>query len=378
MSATVVAWGIARFGRRSEPLVELLAEAGDRALEGIGRKTIDHLLVGNMAAGALTGEENLAPRVAERLGLEGARGMRIEAASATGAAAFHAGVAALLSGGAERVLVVAGEKMTDRPTSEVARVLAHSLSTSEQAVGATMPALAAVVAQRYLERFHLDEASFDAVSVQARRQGTLNEFAHFRAAVSPEEVRKSRPVALPLRLLHCAPVSDGAAAVVLERGAGPATVLGLGQGFDAVSVVDRSSLTSFRATRVAAQRAYETARLTRKEVDFAELHDAFAPFALIDLEDIGVVGAGEAAGWFASGATRPEGRFPVNASGGLLARGHPIAASGLVEIAEVARQLRGEGGATQLPRRPSRGLALSIGGLASHNFVTILGEKGAR
>lgn len=378
MTAHVSAWGIARFGRREESLLGLLAEAGAQALEGVGRRAIDHLVVGNMTASALSGEENLVPRVADRLGLEGAQGVRVEAASATGAAAFHAGYAAIASGLAERVLVIAGEKMTHRPTSEVAAILARSLSPLEQASGATMPALAALVAQRYLARYDLRPDVFDAVSVAARAAGSRNALAHFPSAVTSEEVATSRPIAMPLRLLHCAPVSDGAAAVVLERGHGRAEVLGIGQGFDALSTVDRPSLTSFAASRAAAKRAYEMARLTRKNLGFAELHDAFAPFALIDLEDIGAVGPGEAGAWFADGRTRPGARFPVNVSGGLLARGHPIAASGLVQLVEVARQLRAEGGALQLEPVPSCGLALSIGGLASHNFVTILGGGGAR
>jgi acetyl-CoA acetyltransferase len=264
--------------------------------------------------------------------------------------------------------------MTDRPTAEVARVLAHSLAPEEQAAGATMPALAALVAQRYMAENTIEEAVFDAVTVRARAAAASNPAAQFRSAVTAEEVRASRPIALPLRLLHCAAIADGAAAVVLEAGVGPATVQGLGQGIDRLRVVDRRELTTFSATRAAARRAYEESRLTRKEVAFAELHDAFAPFALIDLEDIGACGPGEAADWFARGWTAPDGRFPVNVSGGLLGRGHPVGASGLLQIAEVARQLRGEAEDMQLPGPPRMGLAQSIGGLASHNFVTILGN----
>ena len=376
MKVHVTATGIGRFGKRSEGLVELLAEAGAEALEGIGRKTIDGLIVGNMAAGSLGGEENLTARLADRLGLDAAAGYRVEAASASGAAAFHAGVAAIAGGTFDRVLVIAGEKMTSLPTDQVAAVLAHSLAPSEMQIGATMPALAAIVAQVYLERHGLGPEAMDAVSVAGRAAAARNPNAQFRTAVTSAEVAASRPIALPLRLLHCSAISDGAAAVVLERGQGPATVLGLGQGRDALQVVDRSDLTSFRATRVAAQRAYEMAHLNRKEISFAELHDAFAPFALIDLEDIGVCGAGEASGWFSSGATAPSGRFPVNVSGGLLGRGHPVGASGLVQLAEVARQLRSESGPMQLTGPPSIGLAQSIGGLAAHNFISILGRKG--
>jgi len=375
VSAHVASTGIGRFGRRPEALVDLVAEAGAIALEGIGRKTVDYLVVGTMAAGDLGGVDNLVPRVAERLGLEGAQGVRAEAASASGAAAFHVAHAIVASRAADRVLVVAGEKMTDHPTAEIARTLARSLAPSEQAVGATMPALAALVAQRYLDQHGLEPTAFDAVSVAARSAAARNDRAQFQDPVSLADVAASRPVALPLRLLHCSSVSDGAAALVLEHGEGPAGVLGVGQGFDSVMLVDRPDLASFRATRSAARRAYEMAGLTRKDLRFAELHDAFAPFAVIDLEDIGVCGAGEGARWFSSGDTGPSGRFPVNVSGGLLGRGHPVGASGLVQIAEVARQLRGEAGAMQLDPTPRVGLAQSIGGLATHNFVTILGGE---
>jgi acetyl-CoA C-acetyltransferase len=374
LTVEVTGTGVGRFGKRSEGLVDLLAEAGAEALERIGRKPVDLLVVGHMAGGSLGGVENSAAKVADRLGLDTGAALRVESASASGAAAFHAAVGLVRSRQYERALVVAGEKMTSLPNPAVAKVLAGSLAPSEVAHGATMPALAALVAQRYLVRYELPEEVLDSVTVQARSASARNPNAQFPTPVTFETVRNSRPIALPLRLLHCAAVSDGAAAVVVEQGSGPASVLGLGQATDHVELVERAELTSFRATRVAAQRAYESARLTRKDVQFAELHDAFAPLAILDLEDIGAVGAGEGAGWFGSGATTPEGRFPVNPSGGILGRGHPVGASGLVQVAELARQLRGEAGAMALPKLPHCGLAQSIGGLGSHNFVTILGN----
>lgn len=374
MNVHVTGVGITPFGRRPEGLVELLAAAGATALETVGRKPIDGLVVGNMAAGSLGSEENLTARIADRLGLDVASGFRAEAASASGAAAFHAAVAAVAAGLAHRVIVLAGEKMTLRPTEDVAAVLARSLAPSESGAGATMPGLAALVAQVYLGRYHLDPEVMNAVTVAAREGSAGNPEAQFRARVDTAEVSASRMIARPLRLLHCSAVSDGAAAVIVEEGRGPATVLGLGQGRDALPIVDRADLTSFRATRVAAQRAYEMARLTRKQIDFAELHDAFAPFALIDLEDIGVCGPGEASRWFADGSVGAAGRFPVNVSGGLVGRGHPVGASGLAQIAWIARELFGEGGACQIPRAVRVGLAQSIGGLAAHNFVSILGR----
>ncbi len=371
MSAHVTATGYARFGRRPESLVELAAEAASHALEEVGRKPIDLLVVGNMLAGAVNATENLVSRVANRISVETAAGLRVEAASASGAAAFHAGVLAVESGQYDRVLVVAAEKMTDRPTPEVSAALAHSLHPTEQVAGATMPALAALVSQRYAQRYGVAPEVFDAVSCAARAAAVHNPYAQFQAAVTPEEVHNSRMVASPLRLLHCSAISDGAVAVVVERGHGPASVLGLGQAFEAMAVVDREDLTTFAATRSAAERAFRRANLGRHDVQLAELHDAFAPFLLIDVEDLGFARPGDAPGWFTG--SRPEGSPVLNASGGILGRGHPVGASGLAEIADVVRQLTGRAGASQVDPRPTTGLAHSIGGLASHNFVTILG-----
>ena len=373
MTVHVASVGMGRFGKRSEGLVDLAAEASNRALEGVGRKPIDLLVVGSMFAQGPHGREAFLPRLAGRLGLESASGLRVDSSSGTGAMAFHAAALALESGRFERALVVAAEKMTDRPTAEITRDLAASLHVSEAVAGATMPALAALVTQRYLERHAVPTSILDAVTVHARAMSVANPNAHFQKEVTAEEVAASRAVALPLRLLHCSAISDGATALVLERGSGPATLLGLGQGFDALRIVDREELTSFAATRVAARRAYEMAHLTRKEVEVIELHDAFASFALIHLEDLGICGPGEASKWFEGGWVARDGRLPVNPSGGVIGRGHPVAASGLAEIAEVALQLRGEAGPHSVAQAPKVGLAHAVSGIASHNFVTLLG-----
>ena len=377
MSVHIASVGMGRYGKRPEGLFELAAEAARRALEGVGRKPVDLLVGGTMLAHGPYGAEAFLPRLASHLSLESASGFRVDSASGTGGMAFHAAVLALESGRCERALVVGAEKMTDRSTAIITKELAASLHASEVAVGATMPALAALITQRYLERYHRTTDVCDLASVHARAMAVDNPNAQFQKAVSASEVASSRPVALPLRLLHCSPISDGATALVLERGKGPATVLGLGQGFEALRIVDRNDLTSFAATRVAAQRAYESARLTRKEIDVVEVHDAFSPFALFHIEDLGICGPGEAAEWFERGWVRRDGRVPVNPSGGVVGRGHPVAASGLAEVGEVALQLRGEAGRHAVARAPKIGLAHAMSGLASHNFVTILGREGA-
>lgn len=377
MTAHVASVGMGRFGKRPEGLIDLAAEAAGLALEGVGRKPIDLLVVGSMFAQGPHGREALLPRLAGRLGLESASGFRVDSSSGTGGMAFHTAALALETGRFERALVVAVEKMTDRTTAEITRDLAASLHMSEVAAGATMPGLAAIVTERYLQRYGLSTDVCDLATVHARAMAVTNPNAHFQKAVTPAEVAASRAVALPLRLLHCSAISDGATALVLERGTGPATVLGLGQGFDALRLVDREELTSFAATRVAARRAYESAHLTRKELDVVEVHDAFSPFALIHIEDLGICGPGEAPGWFEKGWVGRDGRVPVNPSGGVVGRGHPVAASGLAEIGEVALQLRGEAGRHAISKRPKIGLAHAMSGIASHNFVTILGGKAA-
>jgi acetyl-CoA C-acetyltransferase len=377
MTVHISALGLGRYGKRPEGLIDLAAEAANLALEGIGRRPIDLLVVGSMMAYGPHGPEALLPRLASRLGLESAQGLRVDSASGTGGMAFHAAAIALESGRFQRALVIAVEKMSNHTTAVITRALAASLHPSEVAAGGTMPALAGLITQRYLDRFGYSPSICDAASVHARAMAVDNPAAHFQKAVTSAEVAASRPVALPLRLLHCSAISDGATALVLEQGSGPATVLGLGQAFDALRIVDRDDLTTFAATRLAARRAYETARVTPKEIDVVEVHDAFSPFVFPHIEDLGLCPAGEGPRLFESGAVRRDGKIPVNPSGGVVGRGHPVAASGLAEIAEVALQLRGEAGRHAVARAPKIGLAQAMSGLASHNFVTILGTGGA-
>ncbi len=373
MSSHISAVGMGRYGKRPEGLIDLAAEAANLALEGIGRKPVDLLVVGSMMAYGAHGPEALLPRLASRLGLEAAHGLRVDSASGTGGMALHTAAIALESGRFQRALVIAAEKMTDRTTAVITKALAASLHSSEVAAGATMPALAGLVTQRYLDRFGYTPSICDRASIHARSMAVDNPTAHFQKPVTASEVQASRPVALPLRLLHCSAISDGATALVLERGKGPATVLGLGQAFDALRIVDRDDLTTFAATRLAAQRAYEDAHLTPKQVGVVEVHDAFSPFVYQHIEDVGLCARGEGPRYFESGAARRDGKVPVNPSGGVIGRGHPVAASGLAEVAEVALQLRGEAGRHAIAKKPKVGLAQAMSGIAAHNFVTILG-----
>lgn len=373
MPVFVSSVGIGRFGKRPEGLEELLVDAARKAMESIpsGSRHPEALFVGSMLAGTVGGVESLVPRLASRLELDGIPGFRIESASASGAAVFQAAVHAVASGAFDNALVLGGDKMTSLPSDSVTSALARSLSNAEVANGATMPSMAALVTSAYLARYHMPMERMGEVTVQNREHASRNPSAHFQKAVSLDEVNASRTVSSPLRLLHVSPMSDGAAAVIISRSEGRVRARGLGQATDRIEVALRAELTSFSATRKAAQRAYEMAQLTRKEVQVAELHDAFAPFEVINIEDVGFCGPGEGLPWLESGKGNMNGVLPVNPSGGLLGRGHPVGASGLVQIAELYRQLVGEAGPLQAGH-PRVGLAQSVGGLGSHNFVTLL------
>jgi acetyl-CoA acetyltransferase len=192
--------------------------------------------------------------------------------------------------------------------------------------------------------------------------------------VSLDAVLESRIVADPLRLYHCCPISDGAAALVLTAEPAPVRIAGIGQGADTLAVRYRESLVNFRATQEAAKAAYRMAGFGPERVEVAEVHDAFAPFELIALEDLGLVPSGKAGRATLAGETALDGRLPVNPSGGLKARGHPLAGTGIAQIVEVFWQLLGEAHGRQVAARV--GLAHSIGGLATNNWVTVLERAG--
>jgi acetyl-CoA acetyltransferase len=296
--------------------------------------------------------------------------LRVETASSSGAAAFYAGFAQIASGLAGTVLVVGGEKMTHLPTPKVSELIGRSIDPYERSYGTTMPAFAALVTRALMARHHIGEREIAHVAVKNHANGARNPLAHFREPITIDVVLGSRMVADPLRLYHCCPISDGAAAVVLTAERASVRVAGVGQGTDALALRHRESLTSFRATQTAAAAAYAMAGFGPERVDVAELHDAFAPFELVSLEDTGLVPPGKAGSMTLNGETALDGRLPINPSGGLKARGHPLAATALAQIVECVWQLT-----WCVPRRQvscSVALAQSIGGPGTNNWVTLL------
>jgi hypothetical protein len=208
-----------------------------------------------------------------------------------------------------------------------------------------------------------------AVALKNHLNGSRNQLAQFQRAITREAYLASKFIATPLRLYDCSPITDGAAAVILTSEKTDVRLSGIGQGTGPVSLRERDVFTSFPATRIAAARAYQMAETSPQDIDFAEVHDAFTPFEIISTEDLGFFAPGKGGEAVIERKTALEGPLPINPSGGLKARGHPVGASGLAQIVEATKRLRGQ---SQSKRQFKRGLTQSTGGLGTNNFVTIL------
>ena len=365
-----------QFGRSKDSLKDLMVEAGLAALADAGLEQVDSLYMGVMNPAEFTGDSNLAALLADELDLPGVPSSRVETASSTGAGVLETAFYAVASGYIGSALVVAGEKMTHLPTAQTTRILARVIDRVERQYGASMPALAAMICRRYAHEHGLSEEDLSralaAVAIKNHANGVLNPLAQFRKAITADAYMRSKMVADPLRIYDCAPITDGAAAVVLTSEPSGLSVVGVGHATDTLAVGRRGKLTSFNSTKKAALKAYRMAQVSPRDVDLAEIHDAFTIFEMIGTEDLGFFEHGT--GWKAvlEGRTARDGELPVNASGGLKSRGHPVGASGLAQVVEMAWQMRGELPPERQLERVDVGLAQSIGGLANNNLVTIL------
>jgi acetyl-CoA acetyltransferase len=376
MDVYVFGTGMTKFGRSKDSLDKMMAEAASSALEEAQLEKVDAIYLGVMNVEEFVGDSNFGALLADTLGLTGVPSTRVETASSTGAGAFETAFYAVASGHMKHVLVLAGEKMTHLSTAKATRILSEVIDRSERRYGATMPALAAMIAQKYAQEFNLSplklEDTLAQVAIKNHSNGSLNPYAQFRKIITKEDYLKSQMVAYPLRLYDCAPITDGASAIILTSQPTSIRVSGIGHATDTAAVRHRTSFTSFNSTKEAALKAYNMAQLNPSDIQFAEVHDAFTPFEIIGTEDLGFFPPG--GGWKAleEGITHLRGRLPINSSGGLKARGHPVGASGLAQLVEIVYQIRGEAGRERQIERAEIGLAQSIGGLGNNNLVTIL------
>ncbi|MDA1000604.1 MAG: beta-ketoacyl synthase N-terminal-like domain-containing protein [bacterium] len=384
MGIFIAGGGMTRFGKRAERMQLLMEEAAAEAFDearphGITREDVDSVVVGMLNPAEFLDEGNSASLIADHLGLTGAAAWRVETASSTGAAALQSACLAILSGRYETVLVLGGEKESQQSTSDVTARLARMIDRSERQMGATMVALAALVSEYYRRQRGIGDAEWEdlrgRIAVKNRGNGAHNPYAQFRRPITLAHHAASRFVSTPLRLFDCGPISDGATAMLLTSRRAPHRIAGLGHATDTQALSRRRSMISFEANRRAARAAYRMAGAGPGDMDIAEVHDAFTVIEIFSAEDLGLFPPGGYGDALRSGRIEIGGALPVNASGGLISRGHPIGASGLAQVVELHRQLGRDGIRAGQP--PRRGIALSMGGLATNNLVTIIESEDA-
>jgi len=316
--------------------------------------------------------------LAEEAGRVGIPVTRVENACASGGFAVRSALGAIASGSGPLVLVVGVEKMTDVTNARRRYWLGVSGDTEwERLAGLTFAGVYGLIASRYFAEHGDASDALVEIACKNHENGALNPNAHFQKKISPADVRGAPRVARPLGLFDCCPVSDGAAALLIAPAEmahrytdTPVYVDGTGAGTDYLAVQERRELTRFRATHQAAHDAFRSAGWNRSEVSFLEVHDCFTIAELLALEDLGFAGPGEAPALTLSGATRRDGRLPVNPDGGLKAKGHPIGATGVSQAYEIFVQLRGQAGARQVPHA-EHALAHNVGGAGATAAVSL-------
>lgn len=373
----IVGVGMTDFGELWEMSIrDLFVQAALGAMEDAGADTLDSIYVGNMSAGLFVGQEHLGPLMADHLGMRGVPATRVESACASGGMALRSAFFEVASGASDLVLASGVEKMNDG--ADVTAVLATASDQEEEVYyGVTFPGLYAMIARAHMEAHGTTEEDLSWVSVKAHRNGAMNPRAQFRREMSLEDVMRSSMVAAPLRLLHCSPVTDGAAAVLLcpmdrarEFTDRPVKILASGAATSSLALADRPDPASLDVVELAGQRAYEMAGIGPDEVDLAEVHDCFAIAEICCVEALGFMDRGRGGEGAREGITDLGGRIPVNVSGGLKAKGHPVGATGIAQAVSVVEQLRGEGGDLQV-EGARIALAQNMGGSGASSTVHI-------
>ena len=401
----IIGVGHTKFGRLEDKgLIDLLCEASLEAIEesNTSDKDFDSVYVGAMSPGAFNQLSGVASALVDKLSLLPAAADHIKNGPASGGSAVKAGFQAIASGMSELVLVVGGEKMTHITTpgyitSNVATLTHHE---AERHHGVSLPSFAGLLTRVYLEKYNAKLDWISDIAIKNHRNGALNPKAHFQRTIEVfmnsaiqkgkghwDNVHdflkndKTNPIiADPLRLFHICPISDGAAALVLCNADKakkyydtPILISGIGQATDTHIVYEREDITTLKALSICSDQAYKMAKKTPDDIDVAELHDAFEILEAVQSEDIGFFKKGEGAKAAHEGLTEIGGKIPINPSGGLKARGHPLGATGVAQVVELVWQLRGETGKRQVEGAKT-GITCNFGGFGN-NIISILVER---
>lgn len=401
----IIGVGHTKFGRLADKgLMDLLCDASLEAIEdsNTSDKNFDAVYVGAMSPGKFNQLTGIASALVDRINLLPAAADHIKNGPASGGSAVKAGFQAIASGMSDLVLVVGGEKMTHITipgyiTSNVATITHHQ---AERRHGVSLPSFAGLLTRAYLEKYNAKLEWISDIAIKNHKNGVLNPIAHFQKSIEDfmkSAIQKGKGqwnnvdeylkddkgnpiIADPLRLFHICPISDGAAAIVLCNAEiakkfcdSPVLISGIGQATDTHIVYEREEITILKALRICSKQAYKMAKKTPEDIDVAELHDAFEILEVVESEDIGFFKKGEGAKAAHEGLTEIGGQIPINTSGGLKARGHPLGATGVAQVVELVWQIRGEAGKRQVAGA-NTGITCNFGGFGN-NIVSILVER---
>lgn len=349
----VLGAGSTKYGKLNESIIEISLNASKDAIEsaGITPKDIQAGYISNVF-GVADKQVHMAPVIMSNLGIPNVPGLTIESACGSGSVMFREAYANIAAGFYDCVLALGVEKITHTGTTQSTTLFSYcSDFFYEGGNGASFPGLFASIARVYMTTHKANEEDLAYVAVKNHENGILNPKAHVRKKITVDDVMKSPVVASPLKLYDCCPFSDGASAVILcneefaKKSRKPyVEVIGSGRGASPAAVQAREDITTIPSTISAAKQAYKMAGITPKDIDFAEVHDCFTIAEIIDIEDLGFFPKGTAAHAVREGATRRNGEIPINPSGGLKSKGHPIGATGVGQVVEVFEQFTGKAG----------------------------------
>ncbi len=380
-----------KFGRHDDKtLLSLMTESSIKALEdaGAGDRNIDAVYAASMLAGELNHQVAVGSALVDQLALVPAAADRVENGPASGGSAVKNAYCAIACGLYDTALVTGGEKMRHVPGEVITDYIATMTNIEAEYVhGVTLPSLAGMLARLYMERYGVTEEDLARVAVKNHLNGSKNPYAHIQQPVtlegiygSPEAEVNNPIISDPIRMYHCCPVTDGAASVLLaatekarEFTDTPIRIAGVGQATDRMAVQDRKDPAVLEALRVSAAQAFKMSKTTPRDMSFAELHDAFTILEIVESEDAGFFEKGTGHKALRDGVTALDGKFPINPSGGLKARGHPVGATGVAQIVEMTWQLRGEADRRQV-KNAQRAFSCNLGGFAN-NIVAFVLER---
>lgn len=380
----VIGVGMKNWGELwDKSLRTIFVEAALDAIDNAGVDHIDSMTIGCMTGGLFTGQEHLGSLLADYLGVNPIPATRVETACASGGLALRQGFIEVASGINDIVLAGGIEKMTDVSGDGATYALATAADQEYEAYhGITFPGLYAMIARDHMLKYGTTREQLALVAVKNHENGSKNANAQFRGKVTVDQVVNSTMVADPLTILDCSPITDGAACCILCPAdmaknltkKQPVIISGSGHATDSIGLHDREDLTAFQATTKAAEAAYKMAGVKPEDINLAEVHDCFTIAEICVIEALGLVERGKGGEATKKGTTAIDGKIPINTSGGLKSKGHPVGATGVAQIVEIVEQLRGDSGERQV-KNPRRGLSQNMGGSGGSTLVHILEVK---